>query len=102
MKVLCCRRAKAALACVVTNEEHLNEFWLAQSCVVAIKVKFYTLGLASRCIENREASYGHVSKVQVIRSFHKDKHDDADDNIIVFQMICKSVVSQLNVIFLIY
>ena len=30
----------------------------------------------------------------------KDKNDDADD--IVFQMICKSVVSQLNVIFLIY
>ena len=30
----------------------------------------------------------------------KDKNDDADD--IVFQMMCKSVVSQLNVIFFIY
>ena len=29
----------------------------------------------------------------------KDKNEDADD--IVFQMICKSVVSRLNVIFLI-
>ena len=27
--------AKAVLACIVTNEEHSNEFWLAQSCIVA-------------------------------------------------------------------
>ena len=27
--------AKAVLACIITNEEHSNEFWLAQSCIVA-------------------------------------------------------------------
>ena len=31
----CSQRAKAALALVVTNEEHSNEFLLAQSRVVA-------------------------------------------------------------------
>ena len=41
----------------------------------------------------------HVFKAPVIRSFHKDKNEDADD--IVFQMICKIVVSPLNVVFLI-
>ena len=49
--------------------------------------------LASRTfIQNR-----HVFKAQAIRSFHKN--EDADD--IVFQMICKIVVSRLNVVFLI-
>ena len=28
-------KEQAALVRVVTNEEHSNEFWLAQSCVVA-------------------------------------------------------------------
>ena len=41
----------------------------------------------------------HVSKAQAIRSFHKS--EDADDDDIVFQMICKSDVSRLNVAFLI-
>ena len=31
----CFQRARAALARAVNNEEHLNEFWLAQSCFVA-------------------------------------------------------------------
>ena len=31
----CSQRAKAALALVVSNEEHSNKFLLAQSCVVA-------------------------------------------------------------------
>ena len=30
----CFQRARAALARAVTNEEHLNELWLAQSCFV--------------------------------------------------------------------
>ena len=34
-RVFCSQRAKAALALVVTNEGNSNEFWLAQSCVVA-------------------------------------------------------------------
>lgn len=44
----------------------------------------------------------HVFKAWAIRSFHNSKSKDVDD--IVFQMIGKSVVSQLllNVIFLIY
>ena len=40
----------------------------------------------------------HVFKAQAIRSFHK-RNEDAGD--IVFQMICKIVVSRLNVVFLI-
>ena len=27
--------AKAVLESIITNEEHSNEFWLAQSCIVA-------------------------------------------------------------------
>ena len=56
-------------------------------------------------MENKEASVTNVNsrssglEVQAIRSFHKDKNEDADD--IVFQMICKIVVSRLNVVFLI-
>ena len=30
--LFCFQRAKAAFACIVTNEEHFNEFWLAQIC----------------------------------------------------------------------
>jgi len=59
-KVFCSHRAKAVLARVGTNEEHSNEFWLAQSCVVAIKVKFHTLWLAWRCVENRSISVTNV------------------------------------------
>ena len=42
---------------------------------------------------------GHVFKAPAICSFHKDKNEDADN--VVFQMICKIVVSRLNVVFLI-
>ena len=41
----------------------------------------------------------HVFKAPAIRSFHKDKNEDADD--VVLQLICKIVVSRLNVVFLI-
>ena len=75
-RVCCSQRAKAALARVVTNEEHWTEFWLAQSCVVAkwnftlyglLYVVWKTEKLASRTfIHDR-----HVFKAWAIRSFHK-------------------------------
>ena len=34
-RFLCFQTAKAALACMVTNDEHSNEFWMAQGCIVA-------------------------------------------------------------------
>ena len=43
-------KRKTALARVVTNEEHSNEFLLTQSFV------FHALWLARRCIENKEAN----------------------------------------------
>ena len=67
-RVFCSQRAKAALALVVTKEQHSNEFWLAQSRVVA-KWNFTLYGM-----ENKEASVTNVysrSSAQAIRSFHK-------------------------------
>ena len=67
----CSQRAKAALALVVSNEEHLNEFWLDQSCVVA-RWNFRLYGM-----KNKEASVTNVYsrssclEAQAIRSFHK-------------------------------
>ena len=65
-----------ALALVVTNEEHSNEFWLAQSCDVTkwnfmlyslLGVVWKTKQLSSRTfIRDR-----HVFKAEAIRSFHK-------------------------------
>ena len=55
-------RAKAVLACVVTNEEHSNEFWLAQSCIVA-KWNFtlYYIYWLARCgMQNKQASITNV------------------------------------------
>ena len=84
------------LALVMNNEEHSSDFWLAQSWVFA-KWNFSLYGM-----ENKEASVTNVySRCQRKRSVLsiKDKSEDADN--IVFQMICKSIVSRLNVIFLI-
>ena len=54
-----------------------------------------TKKLASRTfIPDRHVLKGNGSPPSI-----KDKNEDADDN--VFQMICKSVVSQSNVVFLI-
>ena len=67
----CSQRAKAALALVVSNEEHSNEFWLDQSCVVA-RWNFRLYGM-----KDKEASvtnvYSRLSclEAQAIRSFHK-------------------------------
>ena len=69
-RVFCFQRAKAALARVVTNEEHSNEFWLAQSCVDAkwnftlygsLGVVWKTKKLASRTfIHDRHVFKAHV------------------------------------------
>ena len=93
-RVFCSQRAKVALVLVVPNEEHSNEFWLAQSRVVT-KWNFTLYGM-----ENKERTFIHDRQRKQSVLFIKEKNEDADD--IVFQMICKSVVSQLNVIFLIY
>ena len=52
-------------------------------------------------MENKEASVTMVMSLKRKRSVLpiKDKNEDADD--IVFHMICKIVVSRLNVVFLI-
>ena len=43
----CSQRTKAALALVVSNEEHSNEFSLDQSCVVA-KRNFTIYGMGKK------------------------------------------------------
>ena len=58
-------------------------------------------------MENREASVMNLYSQIIVMSLKlkpsvvsiKDKNEDADD--VVFQVICKSVVSRLNVVFLI-
>ena len=75
-----------------SNEEHSM-----MSCVVA-----------SRSIAWEKRSLRHERLFTIVMSLKrkrsdlsiKDKNIDVDD--IVFQMICKSVVLQLNVVFLIY
>ena len=51
----------------------------------------------------KEASVTIVMSLKRKRSdlSMKDKNEDVDDHDIVFQMICESVVLQLNVVFLI-
>jgi len=50
-------------------------------------------------MENKERTFIHDRQRKQSVLFIKEKNEDADD--IVFQMICKSVVSRLNVVFLI-
>ena len=57
-RVFCSQRAKAVLALVITNEEHSNKFWLAQSCVVA-KWNFTLYGLLGVVCET-EASVTNI------------------------------------------
>ena len=88
-KVICegfsSQRAKAALKRVLANDEHSNEFWLAQSCAV-VKWNFTLYDL----LDDR-----HHRKRSVLSI--KDKNEVADD--IVFPINSKSVVSRLNVLF---
>ena len=54
--MFCFQRAKAALTCVGTNEEHLSELWLAQSCIVATCTWNLTLYLLIWCaMQNKQA-----------------------------------------------
>ena len=81
MRFFCFPRAKAALACVVTNEEHSNEFWLAQSCIVAkwnftLYLTFFIGSRGVVCKTNKLASQTfiydhHVFEAQAIRFFDK-------------------------------
>ena len=54
--------AKVVLARIVTNEEHSNEFWLAQSCIVAKcnsrSTTFYWL--ARRGMQNKQAVFSII------------------------------------------
>ena len=88
-RVFCSQREKAALALIVTNEEHSIALLLSEiSRFMAWKTK--KLG-------SRTFIYDHQRKRSVLSI--KVKNEDADD--IVFEMTCKSVVSRLNVVFLI-
>ena len=72
--------AKAVLTCIVTNEEHSNEFWLAQSCIVA-KWNFTLYSTTFFWFARRELFFNvkqtsqtfihdhHVFEVQAIRFF---------------------------------
>ena len=94
-------RAKAALTCVVKNNQS-NEFWLAQSCIVT-KWNFTLHGLVAvvrkqRSLQNKYLVMMAMSlkRKQSVLAI-KDKKEVADD--IVFQMTFESVVPQLNVSF---
>ena len=80
------------------RNEYLNESWLAQSCVVAKwnLMLYRWLGVVRKT--EKLASPTIVMSLKCKRSVLsiKDKNEDADD--IVFQMICKSVLSRLNVV----
>ena len=61
----CSQRAKAALALVVSNEEHSNEFGLDQSCVVA-QWNFTIYGM-----EKKEASVTNVTLFTIVMSLRR-------------------------------
>ena len=74
-RIFCSQRAKAALALVVSNEEHsmMSSDWLRVALL--------------------------LSEISCSVAWEKMKLAYIDD--IVFQMICNSVVLRLNVVFLI-
>ena len=76
---------------VSSNEEHsmMGSDWLR----VALLLSEISRSMAWE--KNKAMSFKRKRSILSVRN----KNEDADD--IVFQMICKSVVSRLNVIFLI-
>ena len=67
-----------------------NEEQLMMSCVIA----FFSMAWEKKKLASRTFIHDRRSDLSIT-----DKNEDVDD--IVFQMICKSVVLQLNVVFLI-
>ena len=94
--------SKSKSSTYVCCEEQSNEFWLAQSCIVA-KWNFTLRGLVA--VVRKQRSLHHKCLVMMAMSLMckqsvlaiKDKKEVADD--IVFQMTFESVVPQLNVSF---
>ena len=74
---------------------------------VATLLSEISCSTASSVFYGKQSSYRHERLFAIVMSLKrqrsvlsiKDKNEDADD--VVFQMICESVVSRLNVVFLI-
>ena len=91
-KVFCSQGANAMLAHFVTNEEHSNEFWLAQSCIVA-KWNFMLYGLLSIVWKR----HNNVNATQIMQLWRMMELSMCIEVFISFAGFCSSLIFMFSI-----